>query len=48
MMIEKWFWEVLTIICIIWYSTITVYVSIKGTKDIKNMLKKLSKPHENK
>ena len=27
--------------CVIWYSTITVYVAIKGAKDIKNMLARL-------
>jgi hypothetical protein len=28
--------------CIVWYSTVTVYVSIKGIADIKNMLARLS------
>jgi hypothetical protein len=28
--------------CVIWYSTITVYVAIKGASDIKNMLARLS------
>jgi hypothetical protein len=27
--------------CVIWYSTVTVYVAIKGAKDIKNMLARL-------
>jgi hypothetical protein len=27
--------------CVIWYSTITVYVAIKGASDIKNMLARL-------
>jgi hypothetical protein len=27
--------------CVIWYSTITVYVAIKGAADIKNMLARL-------
>jgi len=36
-----WFWGLITIACIVWYSTITVYVAIKGVKDIKEMLKNL-------
>jgi hypothetical protein len=29
--------------CVVWYSTITVYVAIKGAGDIKNMLDRLDK-----
>jgi len=29
--------------CVVWYSTITVYVAIKGASDIKNMLARLGK-----
>lgn len=35
------FWSLLTLACIIWYSTITIYVAIKGVADIKQMLKKI-------
>ena len=35
------FWFLLTFACVIWYLTITVYVAIKGAKDIKGMLKRL-------
>lgn len=42
-MTEHWFWWLLTAACVIWYSTITVYVAIKGASDIKNMLKRLAK-----
>ncbi|HEY1603664.1 MAG TPA: hypothetical protein VGG64_28945 [Pirellulales bacterium] len=35
------FWWVLTIICLVWYSTVTVYVGIRGAWDIKNMLSRL-------
>jgi hypothetical protein len=35
------FWGVLTIAVLVWYSTITVYVSIRGATDIKDMLRKL-------
>ena len=37
-----WFWLLLTIACIVWYSTITVYVGFKGYADIKQMLARLS------
>jgi hypothetical protein len=35
------FWGVLTLACLIWYSTITIYVAWKGLADIKGMLKNL-------
>jgi hypothetical protein len=40
-MIEHLFWLSLTVACIIWYSTVTVYVAVKGMKDIKSMLRRL-------
>jgi hypothetical protein len=36
------FWLSLTIACVVWYSTITVYVAVRGVADIKEMLKRLS------
>ncbi len=36
-----WFWYALTAACVAWYSTITVYVAIKGVIDIKSMLGRL-------
>lgn len=41
-----WFWLLLTIACMVWYSTITVYVGIKGVADIKQMLARLSEKRE--
>jgi hypothetical protein len=38
-----WFW--LTWACVIWYSTVTVYVAIRGVFDIKHMLRKLEDDH---
>jgi hypothetical protein len=32
--------------CVIWYSTITVYVAIKGAGDIRNMLARLAAEKE--
>ena len=31
----------MTAACVFWYSTITIYVAIKGGADIKHMLKRL-------
>ena len=39
-MIER-FWWLLTMAAIGWYSTITIYVSIRGVLDIRNMLEAL-------
>ncbi len=39
---NHWFWWALTMACVIWYSTITVYVAIKGAGDIKSMLARLA------
>ena len=35
------FWWGLTVACLVWYSTITVYVSVRGIRDIRNMLGRL-------
>jgi hypothetical protein len=32
--------------CVIWYSTITIYVAIKGAGDIKQMLARLGTAKE--
>lgn len=40
-MTNHWFWSALTAACLLWYSTVTVYVAIKGSVDIKNMLARL-------
>jgi hypothetical protein len=39
---EHWAWWLLTMACIAWYSSVTVYVSVKGAFDIKHMLRRLS------
>lgn len=36
------FWWLLTAACMVWYSTITVYVAVKGAVDISGMLRRLS------
>ena len=41
MFAKHWVWLSLTVLCVVWYSTVTVYVAIKGAVDIKSMLKNL-------
>ncbi len=43
---KHWFWGLLTMACVIWYSTVTIYVAIKGAGDIKRMLARLSGSRE--
>ena len=42
-----WFWWTMTAACVVWYSTITVYVAFKGVSDIRNMLRRLSEMQTN-
>jgi hypothetical protein len=42
MLKNHWFWGATTLVCLAWYSTITVYVAIKGAVDIRDMLRRLS------
>ncbi len=42
-MLKHWFWNLMSAAVILWYSTITVYVGIRGWKDIKDMLSNLAK-----
>lgn len=35
-------WLVLTAAAVIWYSSVTIYVAIKGALDIKTMLRRLA------
>jgi len=43
MLKNHWFWGATTIACLAWYSTITIYIAIKGAIDIRSMLRRLSK-----
>lgn len=36
-------WLVLVLACLAWYSTVTVYVAVRGAVDIRGMLARLSK-----
>lgn len=35
------FWLAVIGACIVWYSTITIYVAVQGTRDIRKMLRDL-------
>lgn len=37
------FWWLLTIVCLVWYSTVTVYVAVRGIVDIRTMLRQLAR-----
>ena len=39
---EHWFWLLLTIATMVWYSTVTIYVAVKGAFDIRKMLRRLN------
>ena len=35
------FWHLLVWCCVVWYSTITILVAVRGWKDVVGMLKRL-------
>lgn len=37
----QWFWFLLLIATLVWYSTVTVYVAVRGALDIRGMLQRL-------
>ena len=39
---EHWFWWMMTMACVAWYSAVTGYVAVRGAMDIKTMLKHLA------
>lgn len=38
---SHWLWHTLVWGVVIWYSTITIWVAIRGARDIRDMVKKL-------
>ena len=40
------FWWLITAAVVVWYSTITIYVAIRGSLDVRGMLARLAKKHE--
>jgi hypothetical protein len=45
-MTAQWFWLIATIAVLVWYSTITIYVAIRGAFDIKHMLRRLKQDED--
>jgi hypothetical protein len=43
---EHWIWWLVSMACVVWYSTITVYVAVRGGFNIKTMLARLRKRQE--
>lgn len=41
MKLAEQFWWLLTMTSVVWYVTVTVYVSIRGALDIRSMLRRL-------
>ncbi len=39
---DHWLWSGITLAVLIWYSTITIYVGIRGAYDIKHMFARLA------
>ncbi len=37
----RWFWGLLLLACLVWYATVTVYVAVRGVRDIRTMLSHL-------
>lgn len=40
------FWWIVVMGCLVWYSTITIYISIRGVRDIRSMLSRLKELNE--
>jgi hypothetical protein len=45
---EHWFWWLMVLAVLLWYSTVTVYVAVRGTLDIRGMLRRLAARPTNK
>lgn len=45
---ERWFWWFLTVAAVAWYALVTGYVAVRGTLDIRNMLRSLARSNEDK
>ena len=40
-MAEQTFWWLVSMACVVWYSTITVYVAVRGGSEVRKMLARL-------
>jgi len=41
MLTHYWFWELLVLAVLWWYSSVTIYVAVRGLLDIKQMFARL-------
>jgi hypothetical protein len=39
---EHWFWWIMMVTVLIWYTTVTIFVAVRGLVDIKQMLRRLA------
>jgi hypothetical protein len=39
---EHWFWWLIMVSVLVWYSTVTLYIAVRGTMDIRHMLRRLA------
>lgn len=37
------FWWAVALACLAWYATVTVYVAVRGARDIRDMLERLER-----
>lgn len=44
-MTDHWFWLAIVTMAVVWYSTITIYVAVRGAFDIRHMLERLKETH---
>ncbi|MGC8988854.1 MAG: hypothetical protein ACP5MD_01905 [Verrucomicrobiia bacterium] len=40
-LLDHWFWLLVTTAALVWYSTVTVYVAVRGLRDIRSMFRRL-------
>ena len=43
-----WFWWLAMLAVMVWHSTVTVYVAVKGSLDIRQMLRRLKQGEKDK
>jgi hypothetical protein len=46
MIMEHPVWFAITMLVVAWYSSVTIYVAIRGAFDIRQMLQNLAERHE--
>jgi hypothetical protein len=44
--VEHSFWAALVAAALVWYSAVTIYVAVRGVRDIREMTRRLTKPDE--